>query len=950
MKTPADLRPMIKKNLTLILTTFLFTIYAQIAFSQNGTLRGTVLDNLSQEGLIGANVILEGTSFGTGTDINGQFTFQNVPAGTYSVIISYVSYRTKKLEGVAIEAGKTTVFNTTLDEDLEELEGVVVIAARETSSDIAIITEIKRSFQVVSGVSSEQISRTLDSDAGQVIKRVPGINIQDNFVQIRGLAERYNPVMLHNAFAPSVEPDIKSFAFNILPSSQLDRMLVYKSPSADLSGDFAGGLVKVFTKSIPEENSLILEVGTQVRNGTTFQNFLKQKRGDNYFTGFNTGAYDLPAGFSDNLRNLNGNELVAAGQSLRNDLWVPESGSAGLDQKFSLTSSRRFNIGNTRVGNVTAVTYSNSYATFNVDRSDYNVFFTESNPIYNYVDDQYNQTIRVGLLFNWAFRFNERNTIEFKNLYNQNSIGQYVFRSGPNFEFQQFADLNFESFDQVYRGLYTGQLLGNHTLGDGKTKVDWVLGYNQSYRNQPDYKRYRADVDRQDGSRTLYVSPSAAQAEFLGRFFSDLNESSYSGQVNFTRTLAFKNILDFSPEIKFGGFYEFKERDFRARNIGYARASTFNFNTDLLNGTIENLFRIENINNVSGIRIDEQSNPNDSYDASNELMAGYALLNIPFKNKITAVLGARYEHNTQILNSATQTGLPVSVNLPVGRLLPSANISYNITEDMLVRAAYGETLNRPEFRELAPFGFYDFNTNFTNRGNPELETPRIHNFDLRWELYPTPGEVVSLAYFYKYFDNPIETLFVPGAGTGGAKNFTYGNADNAVSQGIEIEVKKSLRGLSSMGFVDDLSLLFNTALIRSQVALGERGIGQSDNRPLQGQAPYIFNTGLFYNNDRTGWQVNLLHNVVGKNILFVGYEGYPDIYTMPRNQVDISISKRINNQFTIKGGIADILNQDVLFLQDANDDGVFDRNNDQVIQRFSPGSVFQLGISYNFYK
>lgn len=921
-----------------------------VAFGQTGVIKGTVTDERNGEDLIGANVVLDGTTIGASTDINGQFTLSNIPVGKYNLRITYVSYVTKVLEGVNVEAGKVTVISVKLAENAEQLEGVTIVAERETNTDISIIAEMKRSFQVVNGVSAQQISLTLDNDAGQVVKRVPGINIQDNFVQIRGLSERYNPVMLHNAFAPSVEPDIKSFSFDVIPSSQIDRMLVYKSPSADLPADFAGGLVKIFTKSIPEENSLVLNVGTQMRNGTHFKEFRHQKRDGNYILGFNRGTYDLPSSFPDNLRQVSGAALVEAGRSLRNDLWEPESGSSGLDQRISLTSSRRFNLGNVRVGNITAITYSNTKTNFDVDRADYNVFFTESNAIFNYRDQQYTQSVRLGMLFNWAVRFNDNHIIEFKNLYNQNSTGQYVFRSGQNFEFQQFADLNFESFDQVYRGIYSGQLLGKHDFHQGNTSVDWTFGYNKSYRDQPDYKRYRADVDRDNGDRTLYVSPSAAQAEFLGRFFSELQENSYSAQANVTRKLTFKGIKDFNPEVKAGFFHESKDRTFRARNIGYARASISNFNMDLLTGTIEQLFQPQNINTTNGIRIDEQSNPNDSYTASNELTAGYAQVNMPFKNKITAVAGVRYENNIQSLTSATQTGIPVFIEFPIARLLPSANLSYNLTNDMLVRVAYGETLNRPEFRELAPFGFYDFNTNFTNRGNPNLQTPRIHNFDLRWEYYPTPAELVSVALFHKYFDNPIETLFVPGAGTGGAKNFTYGNADHAISQGIEIEIKKTLGNVFQSAFLENVGVLFNTAIINSRISLGDRGVGQSDNRALQGQAPYIFNTGLFYNNVATGLQANILHNVVGRNILFVGFEGYADIYTMPRNQVDVSVSKRFANQITAKLGIADILNQEVLFLQDGNGDGKFERNNDQQILRYRPGSVFQASISYNFNK
>lgn len=932
----------------------LFISLTTISFvsAQKGTIRGTILDKLTKETIIGANIMIDGSDLGAVTDINGQFEIKEINPGFYALTISYVSYKTIKITDLEVISDKTTLINLDLEEDLVNLGEVTIVAARETNTNIAIISDIRRSFQVVSGLSAEQISLSLDRDAAQVVKRVPGITITDNnFVQIRGLAPRYNPVQLHNAFAPSVEADVKSFNFNILPSSQLDRILVYKSPSPDISGEFSGGLVKIFTKSIPEENSISLDYSTQFRQNTTFNTFINQERSSSHWTGFNNGMLDLPANFPKTLRDsrLTRNEIVQAGRSLVNT-WEPETRDAGLDQRIGVTGAFRFNIGDKiKIGNITSLNYSNSFSNFGIARADYNEqdkLTGNRSIIFNYNDQQYTQSIRSGLLHNWAFKFGDNHQLEFKNLFNQNAISQYVDRYGTNLEAQQFADLAFGSYDQVYRGIYSGQLLGNHSFKDETMKVEWMVGYNTSNRDQPDYKRYRKDIDVSNGDEQLYIPPGQAVSDFLGRFYSEMTENALTGSFGLSKILKIKGLPDFAPEIKAGGFYEKKERSFAARNIGYVRP-VIGFNDALGRLEIWDLFATQNINFESGIRIDEQSNPSDSYTASNELLAFYGMVNIPVTKKISAVVGARYENNIQILNSATFTNQLVNVNYPVSRLLPSANISYNITEKSLFRLAYGETLNRPEFRELAPFGFYDFNTNFTNRGNPFLETPTIHNADFRFETYPKATETVSLALFYKYFINPIETVFIPGAGSQGAKAFTFGNAASATTYGVEVEVKKSLNGLTNSAFLDRINLIFNVALIKSEVSLGAIAIGQSSNRPLQGQAPYIVNSTISYKDDAKGLQINALYNVVGKNIIFVGFDSYPDIYQMPRGILDFTVVKRVSDRFKLKLGVSDILNQKNIFLQDANLDGKLDVKTDNIIQEFQPGAVFSLGFSYD---
>jgi len=348
-------------------------------------------------------------------------------------------------------------------------------------------------------------------------------------------------------------------------------------------------------------------------------------------------------------------------------------------------------------------------------------------------------------------------------------------------------------------------------------------------------------------------------------------------------------------------------------------------------------------------KIDEQTNPSDSYESTNSLYAGYINLMTPLGNKLSISAGARLEHNKQTLESAQIGGAPIYLNYPITKLLPSATLAYHFSHKSVLKASFGITLNRPEFRELAPFAYYDFDYNYVYKGSP-LKTAVVQNFDTRFEYYPTPFEVFNVALFYKRFKDPIESLVVPGSGSGGAKTFTFANAEKSINYGVEIELKKSLMNLTDSRFMRRLTVLFNASLIRSEVTLGE-GIssGQSDHRPLQGQSPFIVNAGLNYADNDRRFQVNLLYNVIGKRIFAVGFDGYPDLYEMPRNLLDLIVTKEVGDKILFKAGISDIFNQAGRILQDGNQDGKWNPKDDQIIQQFAPGRLMQFGITYKIF-
>ena len=521
-------------NLLLFIFVCSFKVYSQ----DSGSLRGFIKDDKSKEEIIGATILVQGINKGAATDINGFFSFSKLPIGSYSLKISFVGYQTKIYENVKVAANQVTELNLTLAEESTNLAEVKVVAQRLTNTEVSVISEIKASQLVVSGISAAQITKTLDRTAAEVVKRVPGVTIfGERFINIRGLNERYNTVQLNNAFAPSMETDVRSFSFDIIPAGQIDRILIFKSPSAEIPGEFAGGVVKIFTKSIPENNFLTIDISGAYREGTTGEQFFATKNSSLAWTGFNQGYFDLPKSFPVNraaLLNSGPAGLDAIGASLKNN-WTTETSNALPDMRASISGGLKFDLGAIKLGTVTAINYSNTRSTFQMARNDWgysNLGITgEPDAVFNFIDNQYTNAIRLGASSNWSARFANGSVIEFKNLFNQLANTQFIQRSG----FDNGSNWDIRSFDQIYRGIYTGQLTGRHDLQSGNLKIDWMAGYNSAYRQQPDYKRFRYNVD--GSSSSLFIPNGAAQTTVLGRTYIDMNESSYTAALNIVKKI-----------------------------------------------------------------------------------------------------------------------------------------------------------------------------------------------------------------------------------------------------------------------------------------------------------------------------------------------------------------------------------------------------------------------------
>lgn len=910
----------------------LLITFSTAVFAQTGKITGKVIDKGNGETLIGLTVGIEGTSKGAATDIDGNFVIANLDPGKYNLTFRYLGYQTKTVTAVEVTEAVVPKLTVTMEESAKQaLNEVVVTASYVRASVTALYAQQKNATSISSGISSEIIKRSPDKNTSEVLKRVSGASIQDNkFIIVRGLSDRYNTAMLNNAILPNTEVDRKAFSFDIIPSNLIDAIVVSKTASADLPADFSGGVIQISTKDFPDTKFVNLSLGTSYNTQSTFKDFVSAPKSGNEVFGFYDKGRDIPASFPSKAEYL---ALPSQGP-VKFELSKAFKNNWGYnDVKSKLGPIFQANYGNSKIyknnnkfGTILSLSYRYDERLKDVDQ----IAYTGQNVGDKFNDQVYSYNTNIGGLANFAYAWGN-NKIALKNIYNRVIESKFTARNGVDESSQPFS----RTADYLLqRSLISNQLSGDHLLSENsKIKLDWNLNFANTDRKEPGFKR----MEYSQGSAS--VQSGSTDPRFGGNFSSLLNENAYGSAANFT--IPVKWFKD-NNKVKFGYFGTIRARDFSARVIGFIRDNQFD-NFAALTLPQYEIFKPENIKPGSFV-LDEITNGSDAYKANSFLNAGYLMFDGFTNDKLRISAGVRAESYRQKLTSADNSNTAIGVDTTYINVLPSLNLIYNLTEKSNFRLSGSKTVGRPEFREIAPFSFYEFNQNASVQGNPNLKQSSTLNVDLGFATYPGSGEVFSVSTFFKRFDLPIEQSLQ--LGTSG-RSLTYLNAKSATVYGVEAEVRKSLK------FIDDRFKNFtfsaNASFIKSEVQVSKT-VNKDGVRPLQGQSPYLINTGIQYNSTAAnGAGFSLLYNRIGKRIWAVGNIQDKDIYENPRNVLDFQFSKKIakaKGEFKIN--YSDILNNKGVFYQDANQNGSFESDKDYVNISEKYGSSISVSFAYTF--
>lgn len=934
------------------------------AFAQKGTIRGTVIEDANGEPLFGVTVQIKGTTNGAITDFEGKFEIQTAP-GSYDLQASFVSFETVTITGLNVESeGVTLIDQIRLKEDVELLDEVVVTAEVIKTTEAALMTVKRKSASLVDGISAASFRKIGDSDAASAAKRITGVSIEGGkYVYVRGLGDRYTKTLLNGMDVPGLDPDKNALQMDIFPTNVLNNIIVSKTFTADLPADFTGGLVDIETKDVPDVKTADLQIGFAYNPSMHFNgDYLTYNGSKTDWLGFDDGTRDLHINdneiFDLNDPNfLSDQEQAVYAQQLSgfNKEFTAVQKPSFMDFNFGFGLGNQRALGKGTLGYNIALTYKNTTDFFDdalFARYRSNTSMSELELLSSRRGSYGVNNVLLGGMVGTTYKIaNSKFKFNILRLQNgESSAGEFSGRVEPIIGTDlTFIQNNLEYSEKQLTNLLIG---GEHYMN--AWTVEWKVSPTFSKINDPDIRFAKYEVLSTGGFEI-----SAGNTDFPRKIWRDLDEINVGSRIDVTREY---NLLGESAKLKMGIGNTYKSRDFAIREFIWTVNQT-EFTGDFNEiGRNENMWPNENGNFFTPAFIGGNTNQYSSSSINNAFYISNEFYPLP---RFKAIIGLRGEAYTQFYTGTNQSRTQELDNDKVieeFNLFPSTNFVYELGEKMNLRFSYNRTIARYSFKEASFIEYFDPLTNRTFLGglNPltngdevlwdgNIESTLIDNFDVRWERFADRGQILSVSAFYKMFNNPIEIVQIALA----QGNFQPQNVGDAVVYGVEFEFRKNLDMISPS--LSNFYLNGNTTFSVSQITMTDQEFDSRNRtkranevvdreRQLQGQAPYILNGGLAYDNYKERLEVGLYYNVQGPTLAYTGgVFALPDVYTVPFHSLNFSAIKSLgeNDKMRLTLRVNNILNAKREWEYQSFD------VSDQLFESRSPGTSVSVGFKYS---
>ncbi|HEX7917889.1 MAG TPA: TonB-dependent receptor, partial [Gemmatimonadales bacterium] len=750
-----------------------------------------------------------------------------------------IGYQAKIVSGLSLSEGGILVQDVTLSAQIIEVEAISVAAGAEAGSVDAALEKQRTATNIVNEVTAEQIARSPDSDAGQAVQRVSGVTVQDGkFVFVRGLGERYTTTSLNGARVPSPEPERKVVPLDLFPSNLLEGVTTSKTFTPDQPGDFSGAAVDLHTREFPAGRVFTLSTTAGLNSAVTGRNGVFAPTVGGEWRAVAGSARSLPSAITDLPAGASLAQQNAALATFRRS-WLGDEATGSGNGGVSISLGGEDPMFGRLIGYIASFGYSSAQEVRHDEQRaraiDGDGQTGGESTIASDVErgTTTRTSVLMGGMLNASTRIGATSKLSFNNTFTRGGDNEAGVLGGVIEEFGQ--PLLSTRLDFTSRTVRSNQVAGEHLFGARHT-VSWQVTNAAVSRYEPDRSDYKQQGTM--GADSL-VSPTMwyGSGRSATRTFSDLRESSWNFGVDYK---LFLGEAGRGPSVKVGLNRRSADRD--VTNEAYQIYNVFLDDTARA-GTPAAVFSDAHFADSSfGVNLDTQVG---NYTASDRTSAGYLMAEVPLGSHLRIIGGARVEVARIHVTTALPNKPDTTTTLDNTDVLPSLALNYAVSETQNVRFSATQTLARPEYRELSPTtqrgsGGADVDV----FGNVELQRTLIQNFDLRWELFPRRGEVVSLGVFYKHFDHPIEK--VPVANTG-ATALSFVNAREGYNVGLELELRKNLDFLGAA--FGPFSAFSNVTLVRSRVSFdsGQTASANADKRAMLGQAPYVVNAGLAWN-------------------------------------------------------------------------------------------------------
>jgi TonB-dependent receptor len=849
--------------------------------AQTGTIRGKVTDGTTGEVLLGATVrVLQGGQVkgGAYSDLEGSFT-SKVPAGTYTVLTSYISYITDTAE-VTVTAGQVVLSDVLLFEEstVREDLAVTITAKRNEASDVAFQAKKQNSINAIDGVTFDLVQRTGDNNVAAAMQRVVGVTVTDGkYVYVRGLGDRYSKTLLNGVQIPGLDPDRNTVQMDIFPANLIDNVVVIKNFTPDLPGDFSGGLIDIITKDFPNQ----FTVGASASLGYNPQAnlndaFLTYETGNRDWTGFDDGTRAIPdaiteqreAGFDFSqvnqfTRDPAVAQVVDATSSSFSTGFTPYEGRSDLDQAYQFNIGDQKALGNGNIGYIFGVSYRNTYEYHN-------------NRVENRysVDDSTSEALVPIRLLNIDGIASEHNVIwgaigkiSYKSpnhkvsldyMRNQSLSDNAIYLNGTYPEGPQPSDTTQIEFYQTrairfsQRAVNVFQLSGKSNFGrteDGQIRrgvqVGWAASYAPSRLSEPDVRFFANGYEFpsfQPGQEAQDTSWQQSRARHIlpGRFYREMTEDVWNGKLDLMLPFQQWNGLD--AEVKFGGNVSWRTRDYEETRFFFPRSNVpFDGRPDNLLlpqyiGVTDTSGSASNPLYFFGTYLQDGSLAQNSYDAHQLVLATYGMITLPITPRFKVITGLRYERTdamTDPRDSSTVLAItPIVTNGDTTgfdsiqqRRFPAGILDLN---DFLpaLTLIYSPTdkmnVRFSGYRTLARPSFREFSSLITFDFNGDYE--QWGNSNLKRTIINSYD--IRWEWFPSYNEIASASFFykdftnpIEKAVVSATQNpyFQYRNVGDATAYGLELEFRKNFAFLSEA--LRNLQISGNASFIISEVTI-----------------------------------------------------------------------------------------------------------------------------------
>jgi len=845
------------------------------------------------------------------------------------------------------------------DEESQEPIEEIVVQGRFIPDEKRATSEISNILDV------EAFTRTGDGDVAVALTRLPGLSLGSEGIPfVRGLNERYSSTLLDGSQLPSPDPLRKAVPLDLFPTSIIQSVLVQKTFSPQFPGEFAGGVIDIRSKAIPDEPFFDVGISGEFNTVSSFEDGLSFDGSGAEIFGFPGGFRGIPAPLAANpfLEGLSPEELEVAGESIplrfSSDL-EPNGPNVGVNVSFG----DRYDLDGTDVGFTVVVDYDANFANkdgvrneFTTTNSGINIdgeiapAFCQSSSDFDSVADacgRRNTEFTVGLntIATGGIEFDADNSLKFTTILLRQSTKEVLIETG-SFRADPGTLSSFTRTDFVENQIWSNQLSGEHILslfGDSDTfqqaEINWRLSYKRADRDAPLRQETTFDFDENiAGAFELSVGPDGNLTSF-----GELNDETYELGFDIVQPAT---IGETPIDIRTGFVYLDRSRD--SQFLRFQFDAPAGVNQDLLQFVPEIIFGPANVG-PGQFELEEFTDPSDTFLAEFENIQAYLQFDIEVSPGLRLAFGSRYESSDQLTESFTRvSGVPVVINQDINRFLPSATLTYEFVENYQVRLAYSRTLARPDLRELSTANFIDPITGLQTVGNQDLVPTTIDNFDLRVEYYFDSQQSATLGFFYKDLTNPIERSFTL---IGNTPLRSFVNADTAEVFGIEGEVETIIPIAEWFGAdFGEREFYFkaNATYIDSEINIAPDNTSQLTNavRRLQGQSDFLANIQIGWENFETGEKAGLFFNFQGNRIFDVGIAGVPDVIEDDFYDLRFIYGRDFEvygNNLSVTFTASNLLNDDFdLTVQDE-----INGNELQALQ-FDIGRSFKLGFKYSF--